>query len=199
MIERQRKTKAPCPGCGLHLQRCICELMMALPTRTRVCLVVHAKELKRTTNTGRLVVKALSNSQMLVRGLGDLDLSTLLTPNYTSLLLYPSENAIELTDEFVRTLQPPIQLIVPDGNWRQASKVHTRHQELQDIPRVKLPLPAQREMHLRNESHPYGMATLEAIASALSIVENPKTGDYLQTIYQAKLKQTLAGRQGEWL
>lgn len=168
--------------------------MQALPTKTRVCLVVHAKELKRTTNTGRLILKALSNSEMHVRGIGELDLSPSLSAQYTSLLLYPSDDARELNPDFLSTLEKPVQLIVPDGNWRQASKVQTRHKELSHLQRVKLPASPTGKLHIRKETHPQGMATLEAIAQALGILEGPKTGEYLNSIYQAKLNQTLAGR-----
>jgi DTW domain-containing protein YfiP len=41
------------------------------------------------------------------------------------LLFYPSEDAVELDKELVAQDQKPIQLIVPDGTWRQASKVTT--------------------------------------------------------------------------
>ena len=130
--QRQRKTKDPCAVCFLHKDRCICHAIPLLDLQTRVCLVIHAKELKRTTNTGRLALQALKNSEMHVRGEGKekLDLSEILDPVYQPLLLYPSDDAVELDADFVASLKKPVLLIVPDGNWRQASKVHHRHQEL---------------------------------------------------------------------
>src|SRR5262245_31383046 len=53
-----------------------------------------------------------------------LDLRDLLTAQYRTLLFYPSDDAVELDKELVAQDQKPIQLIVPDGTWRQASKVH---------------------------------------------------------------------------
>jgi DTW domain-containing protein YfiP len=158
--------------------------------------VIHAKELKRTTNTGRLALKALKNSELRIRGEEHtaLDLSDLITPAYRTLLFYPSDDAIELNAELVNQSPLPIQLIVPDGNWRQASKVHYRHHELKDIVRVKISSPNLAVTHMRAETTEAGMATLEAIARALGIIEGDDVGNTLMEFYQRKLYGTLEGR-----
>jgi DTW domain-containing protein YfiP len=109
---RQRKTKAPCAKCRLHPERCICAQIPSLNLKTKVSLVIHTKELKRTTNSGLLAHHALLNSQVIVRGLEKqkTDLSLLLDPGYTPLFFYPTEDAIELDENFVRMLQKPVHL-----------------------------------------------------------------------------------------
>lgn len=193
---RQRKTKDPCPVCFLHKSRCICHLIPNLAVKTRLVLIVHAKELKRTTNTGRLAVQALSNSEMRIRGGSKqaLDLGDLLNGPYRTLLFYPSDNAVELRSQIMINDPRPIQLLVPDGNWRQASKVHYRHEELKDVPRVMIREENLASSHLRAESTSYGMATLEAIAKAFYLLEGPEVGEQLMALFQAKLEQTMASR-----
>jgi DTW domain-containing protein YfiP len=161
-----------------------------------VTLVVHSKELKRTTNTGRLAIASLTNSEMRVRGEGRerLDLSGLLDPAFENVLFYPSENAVELDAEFVIRSGKPLHLVVPDGNWRQAGKVHVRHPELAGIPRVKIGGRNEAEFHLRQEHTESGMSTLEAIAKALAICEGEDAAAPLFRLYQEKLKATLVGR-----
>lgn len=167
-----------------------------LKLRTKVTLVVHAKELKRTTNTGRLALQALVNSEMRVRGEGReaLNLSDLLSDEFESLLFYPSEDALELGSFVVG--RRPIQLIVPDGNWRQAGKVHLRHPELRSVQRVKITIPNLAAEHLRKEHFSEGMSTLEAIAKALAILEGEAVGEEMMALYAAKLSATLLGREG---
>jgi DTW domain-containing protein YfiP len=193
---RKRKTQDPCQGCFLHKDRCICDQTPQLTLKTRIALVIHAKELKRTTNTGRLAVKILTNSEMRIRGEDreSLDLSDLLVQEYRTVLFFPSANAVELNREFIESSPLPIQLIVPDGNWRQASKVHYRHHELKDIPRVMISTPNLNEQHMRAETTECGMATLEAIASALGIIEGADVRETLMKYYQLKLEGTLRGR-----
>ena len=175
---------------------CICDSIPRLDLNTRVCLVVHVKELKRTTNTGRLALRALVNSEMRVRGdtKEPLDLSDLLSPRYRTFLFYPTDDAVELDKELVAQNGTPIQLIVPDGTWRQAKKVHSRHHELKDVPRVKISIPDPSKFHLRRQHKPEGMATLQAIAHGLGVIEGDLVKARLMKLYQAKVERTLLGR-----
>src|SRR5713226_3545020 len=130
------RTKDSCPICYLTRALCIGDSIPTLDLNTRVCLVIHVNELKRSSNTGRLALRALVNSEMRVRGETKeaLDLSDLLTDRYRTFLFYPSVDAVELDHELVAQDGRPIQLIVPDGTWRQAGKVRFRHRELKDVP-----------------------------------------------------------------
>lgn len=195
-FDRQRKTKDPCPGCSLHKERCICAFIPGLNLATKVTLIVHSKELKRTTNSGTLALKGLINSEIQIRGQGTtpLDLTHTLSDKYRTFLFYPSNDAVELDEKLVAESELPIQLIVPDGNWRQASKVHYRHTEISHIPRVMIKKPNQAQHHLRAETTEFGMSTLEAIALALGVIEGPEVESKLLVLYQKKLEQTLAGR-----
>jgi DTW domain-containing protein len=193
---RKRKTRAPCPRCFLHERLCVCSSIPRLELRTRVSLIVHARELKRTTNTGRLAIESLVNSEMIVRGADrtPVDLSGLISDKYESVLFFPSDEAVELA-QYVRTRSGrPLHLIVPDGNWRQASKVGIRHRELSGVQRVKISTVNTAQFHLRAETSPEGMSTLEAIARALSIIEGEAIAAPLLELYQAKLRATLLGR-----
>ena len=196
VVRGKRKPKAPCAGCSLNQSLCLCDLIPKLHLKTKVSLVVHARELKRTTNTGKLALKALANSTMRIRGENreGLDLSDLLEPEYETLLFYPSDSAVELNAEYIQKFTKPIQFIVPDGNWRQASKVHYRHHELKHLPRVMISDVNESKFHMRAESSEFGMATLQAIALALGFTEGPDVRDQLLALYKLKLERTLAGR-----
>ena len=111
--------------------------------------------------------------------------------NYRTFLFYPSDNALELTKELVNESSLPIQLIVPDGNWRQASKVHYRHPELFTVQRIKISTPNTSLYHLRAESTEYGMATLEAIAKALGIIEYEEVRNKLPLLYYKKTRTNI--------
>jgi DTW domain-containing protein YfiP len=155
--------------------------------------VVHAKELKRTTNTGRLAVEALENSALKIRGAGReaLDLTCELTDSYESVLLYPGEDSISLADF---KPEKPVQLIVPDGNWRQAAKVGIRHPELKALRKVRIPQANSSQAHLRKEHFEEGRSTLEAIAEAIRILEGDAAAEPLFKLFRAKLSATLSGR-----
>ncbi len=195
----KRKTQDPCLGCRMHRERCFCDLIPRLNLKTRLSLIVHHKELRRTTNTGQLAVKALVNSEMLVRGefaneINALDLRNCLSNAYQSVLFFPSEAAIELNQDFVRAQSRPIHLIVPDGNWRQASKVAIRHPEIAHLPRVMIRTQNSDQYRLRAETTPEGMATLQAIAHALGVIEGDEVKSALLELYRHKLHRTIESR-----
>ena len=196
MALTRKKTKDSCPVCYLTRTFCICDSIPRLDLNTRVCLVVHVNELKRSSNTGRLALRALVNSEMRVRGetREPLDLSDLLTARYRTLLFYPSDDAVELDHELVAQDRTPIQLIVPDGSWRQAGKVHFRHGELKDVLRVKIGAPNLSQFHLRAQHRPEGMATLQAIAHALGVIEGDLVKAQLLKLYDLRVERTLVAR-----
>jgi len=121
-------------------------------------------------------------------------LRDLLTHRYRTFLFYPSVDAVELDHELVARERTPIQLIVPDGTWRQARKVHSRHHELKDVPRVKISTPNTSKFHLRAQHRPEGMATLQAVAHALGVIEGDLVKAQLMKLYHAKVERTLLGR-----
>lgn len=190
---RQRKTKHPCEKCFMHPERCICHRIPKLDLKTKLSLIIHHRELKRTTNTGRLATHSLINSSMYIRGKDrrPLDLTPLLSPEYESYVLYPSDDAKD-----IETLRPkkPVHLIVADGNWRQASKLHKRQPELSHIPRIKISERNLAEHVLRREHFVEGFSTLEAIAIALGYFEGIQVREQLLCLYKAKLEATLIGR-----
>jgi DTW domain-containing protein YfiP len=194
--KRKRKTKDPCPNCALHLDLCLCEHIPKLDLATKVSLIIHHKELKRTSNTGQLALKSLSNSTMYVRGLKNepIDMEQLLSDEYETLLLFPTDDAEVLTPKLVSSIDKKIQIIVPDGNWRQASKVNTRYPELENIKRVKVARVGVDPYHLRVETTQDGMATLQAIAYALGAIEGEDIQNELLKLYDEKLVRTLVGR-----
>jgi DTW domain-containing protein len=84
-----------------------------------------------------------------------------------------------------------VTLIVPDGNWRQASKVRARVPGLCAIPCVTLSAPEPSRYRLRSEAHPHGLATMEAIARALGLLEGPAVRHALEHVFDVMVERTL--------
>lgn len=183
----------------MHLDLCICDQAELLCTSTRIDLVVHHRELKRTTNTGRLGGLVLENFKIWERGRQGRPFAAqeVLDPQHQSLLLYPSEDALEISEDLVQQLRDerPFQIVVPDGNWRQASKVHYREKAFKSLPRIKLPEQLNgEELFLRKESKPGGLSTLEAIGHVLRFFEGPDVGEHVLRFYRLKRNATLKSR-----
>ena len=175
---------------------CLCDVTPKIDLRTKICLVIHHRELSRNSNTGLLALRALANGEVRVRGEGKetLNLRDLLTPQYRTFVFFPSADAVELDKALVTRDQTPIQLIVPDGTWRQASKINSRQPELKTLFRVKISAPNDLIYQLRAQSRPEGMATLQAIASALGIIEGEEVRARLMKLYRTKIERAFMGR-----
>jgi DTW domain-containing protein YfiP len=134
----------------------------------------------------------LANSEVMVRGRITRPDDTLdLSPGARPILLYPAEDAV-LLDALPRS--PPATLIVPDGNWRQASKVRSRIPGMRDVPCARLPPGEPSIYRLRSEAHPHGLATIEAIARAIAILESEDVARALERAFRAMVERTLWAR-----
>lgn len=196
MTTRRQNIALRCPRCLINKSLCFCDHIPSVETETKVSLIVHIKEKVLSSNTAHLAHQCLSNSEFLYRGLKDNPIESTfeLDPNYQALYLYPSEMAQELTLELLESFEKPIQLIVPDGSWRQAKKFHKRVPLFQSIPHVKLPMIPQSLYQLRKQKYENSVCTLEAIAYALGIIENTNIQNELIKILQVKNEKVMSSR-----
>jgi DTW domain-containing protein YfiP len=178
----------------MHRTLCICTLLPRLETRTRVVLVVHQLEANKPTNTGLLAARCLANSAVVYRGrppagadaatpaFGDL-------PGVQHLMLYPHPSATPVAAW--RGSKDAIVLLVPDGTWRQAARTRARlAPDPRTIPCVSLPASSSGR-RLRTASAPQRMATLEALARALGVLEGPEIERALLRVYRIMTERTL--------
>lgn len=194
-MSRRDNRENRCIKCMMHASLCVCALIPRIETWTRLVLVIHRAEIRKPTNTGHLAAHALVNSEVHVRGReGEpSDLSDVLDPAKNGgrrpLLLYPYEDAEVLSPRHADA--GPVALIVPDGNWRQAGKSRTRISGLKDVPCVTLPEGPPSVYRLRSEAHPAGLATIEAIARAMDVLEGARVRQALEAVFLAMVERTL--------
>jgi DTW domain-containing protein YfiP len=214
-MTRSRNPSHRCSGCRLHRNVCICDRFPTLPTRTRVVLLLHQLEVRKTTNTGRLALRCLPNSELVLRGrLTGAEPGVPLEPQrepageirrveaghsrqppswleraVQPILLFPHDEAIALTAW--RENPGPLTLVVPDGTWSQAVRARRRVPGLAEIPCAALPAGLVSTYRLRHEPRPGRVSTLEAIAYALEILESPAVAAALLQVHRLAVERTL--------
>jgi DTW domain-containing protein YfiP len=187
-VSRRGNAAVRCCDCRLHLSLCLCDRMPRIETRTRLLLVIHCYEDRKTTNTGRLAARCLVGSEVHVRGQIDRPSEApLIAPGTQPLMLYPYADAQPI-EHFAGSAQP-FTLIVPDGTWRQASRVRSRVPGLADVPAASVRGAATR-YKLRAESHPDGLATIEAVARALGVLDGPAVQRALEAVFETLVERT---------
>lgn len=190
------KRSERCPHCRMRLSDCLCPLIPRYPLDTRVVLVMHHREWIKPTATGPLALRALPNSELRIHGrpdaplhLGDLDI-----PERRTLVLYPGDEVPVLSRQFLACDTRPATLVVPDGTWRQASRMGRRLPGLDHAEMVRLPEGAPTRWGVRQEYHPQGLATYEAIARALGIIESPEVREGMETLFDEMVRRVMRSR-----
>ena len=198
MTTRRGSNPQRCPRCRINVKHCFCFAIKPMTIQTTISLIVHVRELKLTSNTAQFIKEMLpNNSHFDVRGHveGPLDIAPIVARPGRALFLYPNDTAVELNDEFRLHHPGPYHLIVPDGNWHQARKVHQREPLLKDIQTVKLPAGITGEYGLRKAPNPSWVSTYEAVAHALGVLESEKLRDELMVFFRIFVKSVLHSRK----
>lgn len=169
-----------CERCQRPQDHCLCPLIPALCSRTRVVLLQHPSEAAHALNTARLAALGLVNAELRIGEVFE-DLPALLaTPGYRPALLFPGEDA-HVLEAYPSVDALPLLLIVPDGTWRKARKLLYLNPSLAQLPRVTLGQVAPSRYRLRKAPEEGALSTLEAVVHALNVLEAP-------TMFQALLK-----------
>lgn len=192
------KRSVRCPRCRLHIHLCICSSIPRLNLATRLILVMHRREWSKPTATGPLALAVLGNSELRIQGHQEqpLDFSDLEDGRSRTLLLYPGGEAELLTRELLSRDPRPVNLVVPDGNWRQAARMGRRLPGLEHASLVRLPAGAKTGWGIRQENHPEGLATFEAIARALGIIDSAGTQQAMEELFRLMVTRTMQARGG---
>jgi DTW domain-containing protein YfiP len=183
--------------CRIHQQHCFCRFIQPFTIQSIISLVVHVRELKLTSNTAYFVQQMLSqNTHFDIRGRMDapLDFAPILKRPGRALYLYPDEKSQLLDAHFVASHPGPYHLIVPDGSWHQARKVHQREPLLKDVPTVRLPENLKGEYALRVAPQDYFLSTYEAIAHALGVLEGVEVRDRLMRLFRIFVRSVMHSR-----
>lgn len=166
-----------CPACLQVI--CVCAELPRVATEARFVLIRHALEIWKPSNTGRLAALALPNSELHEYGARDREIP-LLEEAPGTCLLFPTPDAHEHVGRVTR-------IIVLDGTWHQARHMAQRIPWLWKMPRMSLT--ARPRLRMRKALHKESMATLEAIAGAVEILEGSAKAQLLFELYDKVVRR----------
>jgi len=175
----------------------VCAELPRIGLGTRVALVMHHREATKPTATGPLALACLTNSTHYLHGRKDapLDLAHLHENGARRVLvLFPTEGARALSRALRDEDERPITLVVPDGNWRQARRIPQRVRGLEHAEHVGLPPGPPSAWGVRWEPMAGGLATFEAIARAIGVLESADAQARLEAAFARVVAITVAAR-----
>lgn len=171
-----------CSRCQRPLAHCLCELIPALDSRTRLLILQHPSEAGHALNTARLAALGLRNAQLKIAERFEEDADA----DRPSYLLFPGDGALPVSS--LADAGSSLRLIVPDGTWRKARKLLHVNPWLAALPRVELPAGLTSRYRLRKAPMPGALSTIEAIVAALDILESPRRYDELLRPFEALIE-----------
>jgi DTW domain-containing protein YfiP len=170
----------------------VCAELPRVEAATRVVIVMHHVETRRASNTGRLLSRVLG-AEVHQRGLLGAGPRPPL-PEGRRLVLFPAGSARVLTGE--DAARGPVVLVVPDGNWKQASHTVNRDEAALGAEVVTLPPGPPSRYRLRRRPSEAALCTYEAVARALALLEGPSIECAMMRGLDLFVERTLALRGG---
>jgi len=169
----------------------VCAQAPRLRIATRLIVIIHSKEWRRTTNTGHFARLAIQDAEVRLHGSPKQRVSSagIEVASASTLVLYPGRGADPLSAESIASLPRPFTLLVPDGNWNQTQHMMRR---LPMLARARPVCVAERSLDhpgLRRNRGIDRMSTFEAIAQALGILEGQATEDHLLRFFRHALER----------
>jgi len=187
---------SPCPTCRFQVWLCVCAHAPRLTIRTPVLVVAHVHDMTRTSNTVRLLNLAIRDITVVLHGVfpAPADPASHVPAGTTPIVLFPGHGAKPLTPELIAFLPSPPVLVVPDGNWRQASRMVKRLSLLTCAVKIALPDRAFGGTALRRNLPGHHMSTYEAVTQALAILEGEDVAAPLLDFYRRATDRMLLVR-----
>jgi DTW domain-containing protein YfiP len=177
----KKKIPAPvyrghCHVCNRPESVCLCALIQPFETLTCFVILMHPKEArKEKSGTGRLCHLALRNSHLIV-GVDfthDDRVNALIDdPDYKSVLLFPTSEAVDLSGDGYRSLagdEGKLQIFVVDGTWSLAGKILRLSENLRALPAVRFTPRQHSNFRFKKQPHPQCLSTLESIHLLLEL------------------------------
>lgn len=178
-----------CEHCALPPGWCICGLVSPLHTDVAISCIRHQAERAKQSNSVRIASLLLPDLQVLDYGLPGppFALGPLLRPG--TALLFPDASGAAPRAEPADVRH----LLLLDGTWTQVRRMMRRLPDLNRLPRLHVP-GAEEIRRLRKVQPEGGMATAEALAEALALLDEEAAADALRTLWATFVERGLSLR-----
>lgn len=188
-----------CFKCFRPSSHCLCDQIETFKAHTNFLILQHPHEKRKYYSTAKLVLKSISNSEML-RGI-EFDPAflqqKLSAGNFY--LLYPGADSIDCQS---LTLSSQDTIVVLDGTWSEAGKILHRNPILHSLPKVSFTNEFKSQYRIRKQPKAKYLSTIESIAYLLKLSvsqdstssrkEYLKKYDQLFEVFSAMVEKQLA-------
>lgn len=189
MREGQAAAGAPhrekCYRCMRPKAQCLCPAEPPMALRTKIVLLMHLKELRRTKcNTGRLAAINIAGAEIITGVCFEDDPrvdALLRDPGNLCALLYPGEDATDLSAgrlpaDWLGGKRLVVFLL--DATWSCAGTMAKENPRLMALPRLMFRPAAGSRYVIKKQPAPWCLSTLEAVHELLLALESSGLDEY---------------------
>ena len=167
-----------CLKCLKSTKACLCSFIKPFETNSTFCILMHPMEAyKEKVGTGRATHLFLKNSKLLI-GVNFNDNKNFIKlvndESYFPLILYPGENAINLSSKNSADLavlkDKKLLIIVIDGTWPCAKKIMRESTILHSLPRLSFNNDNESNFSIKHQPDKYCLSTIESVHKVINLL-----------------------------
>ncbi len=208
MDERSTSIGGYCGRCRLLQIACICQYRPSIRSEVEFCLLTHAAEYRKPTNTGRLIAECLAPTQVYRWSRTEIDIDfqrSLEDSSCQYWLVYPAESTehkdrikpfdTSVGDSRQNGYKKHIFILL-DATWQQAVKMLRKSSCLNHLPILSLNPERLSQYSLRRASHAHHLCTVEVAIELLGLAGEKANALLLQDYFLVFSQHYMAARSG---
>jgi len=165
-----------CYECYRPKSSCMCEHFEHIETQTKFIVLMHPKEFKKVkNNTGHFTHKSLSNSELFV-GIDFTNHRRIneIIDTYDSYILFPSENALDISSENPKKSDKNLAIFIIDSTWACTKKMFTLSQNLNSLKHMSFTTDKTSRYEIKEQPQERYLSTIESTLVVLEELDRLK-------------------------
>jgi len=162
-----------CYECFRPKSSCMCEHFEHIQTHTKFVVLMHPKEFKKVkNNTGHFTHKSLTNSELFI-GIDFSDHKRIneIIDSHDSYILFPSPNAVNLTDEKPILSSKPLAIFLIDSTWACTKKMFTQSTNLNALKHMSFTSDRTSAYEIKTQPEEAYLSTIESTLVVLELLK----------------------------
>ena len=154
----------------------MCEYITPIQTQTKFVILMHPKEFKKVkNNTGFFTHLSLPNSHVFV-GIDFSEHQAIneIIASHESYILFPSENAKNLTTSYPKSSEKPLAIFLIDSTWGCTKKIFTLSKNLQKLQHMSFSTQKTSQYEIKTQPNSLYLSTMESTLVVLELLHQHK-------------------------
>jgi len=164
-----------CYKCYRPQSSCMCKYIEPFETETKFIILMHPKEFKKVkNNTGHFTHQSLKNSELFI----GIDFSNHnrineIISSHESFILFPSEDAINLSKENPKTkTDKKMAIFLIDSTWACTRKMFTQSKNLQKLKHMSFETSRVSQYQIKEQPQENYLSTIESTLVVLELLND---------------------------